>query len=65
MPGRASGSAHRGRSALPIVEIEMRPKTLAARVVIQSLRLAKASLSRKFKKRVAEFAAELERRNAA
>ncbi len=47
------------------LEIEMRPKTLAARVVIQSLRLAKASLSRKFKKRVAEFAAELERRNAA
>ncbi|MEQ3624372.1 MAG: SRPBCC family protein [Celeribacter sp.] len=47
------------------IEIEMRPKTLSARVIIQTLRLAKSSLSRKFKKRVAEFAAELERRNAA
>lgn len=40
---------------------EVRPLTLPARLLIQSLRLTKPKLDRKFKERVAEFAVELAR----
>ena len=45
------------------VELEMKPQTIAARVLIQSLRLAKARLTKRFKLRVAEYARHLEERH--
>ncbi|TNJ47574.1 SRPBCC family protein [Phaeobacter sp. B1627] len=38
------------------VRIELSPKTLAARLLVQSLKLARNKLNRKFSQRVAEFA---------
>lgn len=38
------------------VSLDLKPTTLSSRLFIQSLRLAKGSLDRKFKARVAEFA---------
>ncbi|MHA6326071.1 SRPBCC family protein [Roseivivax sp. CAU 1753] len=38
------------------------PKTLSARLVVQSMKLAKGRIDRKFKARLAEAATELERR---
>lgn len=38
------------------VSIELKPTTLSARLFVQSLRLAKGSLTRRFKTRVSEFA---------
>ncbi|NHW87665.1 SRPBCC family protein, partial [Escherichia coli] len=42
--------------------LDMKPNTLTARLFIQSLRLAKASLNRKFKRGIARFADDLETR---
>ncbi|MBN2907577.1 MAG: SRPBCC family protein [Rhodobacteraceae bacterium] len=42
------------------VAVELRPQTLSARVFLQTLRLAKAKLSNKFKSGVARFAREME-----
>lgn len=42
------------------VEIDLTPQGLSARLLLQSLKLAKANLSRKFKLRVAEFAEDIE-----
>ncbi|WP_420857272.1 SRPBCC family protein [Marivivens marinus] len=42
------------------LSVEMTPKTLAARLLIQSLKLAKTNLQRKFKTRVADFAEDVE-----
>lgn len=42
------------------VEIEIEPKTLAARLLVQSMKLARNSLTRKFRKRVADHAEEIE-----
>jgi hypothetical protein len=39
-----------------------KPNTLAARLFIQSLRLARAKLSRRFELRVAQLAADIEDR---
>lgn len=47
------------RSRLAIA-LEIRPKTFSARLMVQSLRLAKASLTRRFKSRVAEYAEGVE-----
>lgn len=44
------------------VTMELKPKSLSARLLIQSLKLAKSNLSRKFKLRVSEFAEDTENR---
>ncbi|MCX7558567.1 SRPBCC family protein [Sulfitobacter sp. F26204] len=44
------------------VEIEIKPLNLSARLLVQSLKLAKKSLTKKFKLRVAEYAKNLEDR---
>lgn len=44
------------------VSIDLRAKSLSARLLLQSLKLAKASLTTRFKKRVAEFASDVEGR---
>lgn len=44
------------------VSIEMKAKSLPARLLLQSLKLAKASLTTRFKKRVADFASDVESR---
>ncbi|QQA42498.1 SRPBCC family protein [Pelagovum pacificum] len=43
-----------------MVAIEMRPTTLAARLMIQSLKLAKSSLDKRLKDRMAKVAREIE-----
>lgn len=42
------------------VELEFRPKTMAARLIIQSLRLTRARQSRRFTDRVSGFARQIE-----
>ena len=50
-----------GRTRLT-VRLEVRPKTLAARIYVQSLRLARARVERSFAQRIAQFTAEVEDR---
>ena len=52
----------RGRTRMS-VEINLRPKTLSARLLVQSLKLARNSLGKRFRERVATFAEELEDRH--
>jgi len=52
-------SPHRTRI---VVSIEIGAKTLAARLMLQSLKLAKSNLTNRFKKRVADFAMDIEDR---
>ena len=42
------------------VELEIKPQNLSARLFVQSLRLAKANLTKRFKMRVAEYAKMME-----
>ncbi len=49
----------RNRTRLSIA-FEIRPKTLPARLIVQSLRLAKNKLTNRYKMRVANFAMEIE-----
>lgn len=49
----------RGRTRMSL-EIDLKPKTLSARLLVQSLKLARSNLSKRFRKRVAEYAEELE-----
>lgn len=42
------------------VSLELRPETVAGRVLVQSLKLAKTRLTRKFKRRVSGFAQRIE-----
>ena len=44
------------------VRLEVKPKTIAARIYIQSLRLARSRVERSFAQRVAQLAAEIEDR---
>jgi len=44
------------------VRLEVKPKTLAARIYVQSLRLARSRVERSFAQRVAQFTAEIEDR---
>lgn len=46
-----------------IVETEIRPLTLPARLLVQSLKLTKSALTEKYKTRIADFAAEIETRH--
>lgn len=54
----------RGRTRL-LVSLDMRPTTLSARIIMQSARLAKTSLSAKYDARVAAFAQDIEDHYAA
>lgn len=51
----------RGRTRMTL-EIELHPRTLASRLMIQSLKLAKGNLTKRFEMRMATFANELEDR---
>lgn len=44
------------------VELDVRPKTLSARLIMQSAKLARNTLNRRYKNRVAHFASDLEDR---
>ncbi len=44
------------------VSLEMKPLNLSTRLLVQSLKLAKASLNKRFKLRVAEYANQMEQR---
>ncbi len=46
-----------------MVAIDIKPLNLSARLLVQSLKLAKTSLTKKYKLRVAEFARSLEERH--
>lgn len=46
------------------VELEVKPLTLSARLLVQSIKLAKGTLTRKYKLRVAEYAKGMEERYA-
>ncbi len=43
-----------------VIDFEIKPQNLSARLFVQSLRLAKANLSKRFKMRVAEYARMME-----
>lgn len=50
-----------GRTRMSVA-MTLAPKTLTGRLMVQSLKLAKSKLTKKFKRRVAEFAAMTEER---
>lgn len=52
----------RSRTRLSVT-LSLEPKTLSARLLVQSMKLARKSLTRRFRKRVAGFATELENRH--
>ncbi|MEM9583324.1 MAG: SRPBCC family protein [Pseudomonadota bacterium] len=45
------------------MELDVRPKTLAARLLMQSAKLARNTLNRRYKTRIAHFAEDLEDRH--
>lgn len=45
------------------VEMDLRPRSITARLMIQSMKLAKVNLSKRFAKRVQEFGRDIEERN--
>lgn len=47
-----------------MVETDLRPLTLAARLFIQSLSLTKSALNKRYRTRIADFAADIEARVA-
>jgi hypothetical protein len=46
------------------VLVELNPKTLAARLLVQSLKLAKSNLTKRFKLKVADYAKTMEERHS-
>lgn len=52
----------RKRSRMNIA-LEITPRTLAARLMVQSMKLARANLTRRFEQRIAGFARNLEERH--
>lgn len=54
----------RGRSRL-LADLEVRPRSLGARILMQSLRLGRAALVRRLQARLREFAARAEARHRA
>ncbi|MBL4766761.1 MAG: SRPBCC family protein [Rhodobacteraceae bacterium] len=46
------------------VSIQLKPKTLAARLLVQSLKLAKSNLTKRFKLKVADYAKNMEERHS-
>ncbi|WP_371169485.1 SRPBCC family protein [Aliiroseovarius sp. 2305UL8-7] len=54
-------SLSRNRTRMNL-SVDMRPKTIPARLLLQSMKLARASLVRKFRKRVAKYAESIEDR---
>ena len=48
----------RGRTRLSVA-IELQPRTLAARIMVQSLRLGRGTMQRKFDLRMSDFASEI------
>ncbi len=51
----------RGRTRLS-VELDLKPRSISARLLVQSLKLARANLVKKFHLRMADYARELEDR---
>ncbi|WP_421701435.1 SRPBCC family protein [Aliiroseovarius sp.] len=47
------------------MSVDMRPKSIPARLMIQSMKLAKTSLTKRFQKRVADYASVIEDRHGA
>ncbi|SIS56712.1 SRPBCC family protein [Phaeovulum vinaykumarii] len=47
-----------------IAELDLRPRTLGARLMVQSAKLGKSSLTRRFNERIAQFARGIETRHA-
>jgi len=45
------------------VNVKLQPRSLSARLILQSARLAKGNLDRRFKKKIQNFAADIERKN--
>jgi hypothetical protein len=52
----------RARTRL-VLEIELKPETLAARLLVQSMKLARGALDKRLQVRVAEFAKAVEERH--
>ncbi|WP_300519881.1 SRPBCC family protein [Aliiroseovarius sp.] len=46
------------------MSVDMRPKSIPARLMIQSMKLAKSNLTKRFKKRIADYATLIEDRHA-
>ena len=44
------------------ITVDLQPRTIGARLILQSMRLAKARLNRRFAERVAQFCTEIETR---
>ncbi len=51
----------RGRTRLGI-DLDLKPKTISARLLVQSLKLARTNLNKKFHLRIADYARDLEER---
>ena len=46
------------------MSVDMKPKSIPARLMIQSMKLAKSNLTKRFQKRVADYAAVIENRHS-